>query len=460
MNRPEPDVSISSFDPSHFSTFVFDRVSDFGQGLRFHYRISGEGHDGLEFTEEIHFEGHRDSLCEEQEAVLENLSSLLFQVAGTSYYKTAAPPTLTLPSGTAGPDRIAFLTTLVKKGLAEFANVNNLDLSAIRFLPCPGRPSESQYVVPESNKVLVPFGGGKDSLLSLQLVVEAGFNPTLFVVGPNPVAEGLAEKTGHPLIRVRRVLDPKIGMLNTVGAYNGHIPVTAVVSMIAVLVAVRDGFSAVVMSNENSANKGTMLDGGAKEVNHQFSKGLEFEAMLRDQIHRCGLRGMDYFSLLRPFSELSICREFARRGNHFGEFVSCNGNFRRSQTDARPHWCMECSKCLFVHLSMAPFLTEDDMFLIFGANPLGDVARFSTYEALIEFNGAQRPFDCVGGPEESRAAFALLLDHPVAKSYLAVKAFKEKWGPSLPTVDVVSELASSEDHLVPERFLGAVHAVR
>lgn len=257
-----------------------------------------------------------------------------------------------------------------------------------------------------------------------------------------------------------RTLDPQLSQLNQAGALNGHVPVTAIVSMIAVLVAVREDFSAVVMSNENSANTGTLFGGDVGEVNHQYSKSFEFESLLSQELKSCGLVDFEYFSLLRPFSELSICREFAQRGNHFGEFVSCNANFRRSQTEAGPQWCMRCSKCLFVHLAMTPFLTEENMMRIFGNNPLNDEGLLPLYEALIEVDGKSRPFDCVGGPDESRAAFSMLASDEKAQSYLAVQKFRDHWQPNLPSVDPQKTLLISAEHLVPERFMGAVNAVK
>ena len=57
-------------------------------------------------------------------------------------------------------------------------------------------------------------------------------------------------------------------------------PVTGILSAIAVMAAVLDGRDAVVMSNEWSASVGT-LEAGGRVVNHQYSKSMAFEAGFR-----------------------------------------------------------------------------------------------------------------------------------------------------------------------------------
>ena len=75
-------------------------------------------------------------------------------------------------------------------------------------------------------------------------------------------------------------LDPALGELNRRGALNGHVPVTAIVSLVAVAQALVAG-----------AGRGRALEravGGRRElrahglpVNHQYSKGLAAERRLR-----------------------------------------------------------------------------------------------------------------------------------------------------------------------------------
>ena len=89
-----------------------------------------------------------------------------------------------------------------------------------------------------------------------------------------------AAVTGLPVVRAEREIDPQLLRSAELGFLNGHVPVTGILSAIAVLAAVLTGRDAVVMSNEWSASIPT-LEFGGRPVNHQFSKSEEFEAAFR-----------------------------------------------------------------------------------------------------------------------------------------------------------------------------------
>ena len=57
------------------------------------------------------------------------------------------------------------------------------------------------------------------------------------------------------------------------GAYNGHVPVTAINSVIGLIVADANGLGPVVLSNERSSNVGNVSWLG-RDVNHQWSKSI------------------------------------------------------------------------------------------------------------------------------------------------------------------------------------------
>ncbi len=449
------------FDPKCYTCFSGERVEVVGQRLQLHYRLSGPRIADIQFREVIEFEGDDMREHVEQSAVLSEVTRLLLQIAGVSYYKAAAPEGIIFQQSATSSSRVSFLRRLYQQGLAEFAETNSLDLKglSVQFMDEANERPAQGLARKDLKKVLLPFGGGKDSLLSLQLLEETGFSVTLLVVGPNPVTEYLARKTGHPLITVKRTLDPKLIELNRLGAYNGHVPVTAVVSAIATLVALKHGFGAVVFSNERSANRGTQLDGGLREVNHQYSKGLDFERRFRTELAACGATQLEYFSLLRPFSELAICREFARRNRYLDGFISCNRNFRRTEKSQRPSWCLACPKCLFVHLSLAPFLDGETMFAIFGANPLDDLKNNDRYAALLEVDGRLRPFDCVGGGVETHAAFALLAGSGWARSCAVVEHYVAHWQSQAPIEAQDLVFAPEFDHCIPQPFVKVIDAV-
>ncbi len=112
----------------------------------------------------------------------------------------------------------------------------------------------------------------------------------------------------------------------------------------------------------------------------------------------------DYFSLLRPLSELAVAERFARTAAHYDDvFSSCNRNFRILGPRPADRWCGQCPKCHFVFLALAPFMPKPRLLAIFGSNLLDDMALAPAFDALMEYRD-HKPFECVGEGIESRAA--------------------------------------------------------
>ena len=107
---------------------------------------------------------------------------------------------------------------------------------------------------------------------------------TLFAVNPKkPILECAA--SDRAFVKVTRRLDPLLFGLNAKGALNGHVPITAIVSFIALAASFVHGFDTVVLSNERSADQGNVTVAG-HEVNHQFSKTSGAERELANYIAR------------------------------------------------------------------------------------------------------------------------------------------------------------------------------
>jgi hypothetical protein len=249
----------------------------------------------------------------------------------------------------------------------------------------------------------VPIGGGKDSVVSVESLAAAGFDPVQFAVNPNSIITRVAEVSGYRLVGASRKIDRRLIELNGEGALNGHVPVTAMNSLIALAQSLILGLGPVVMSNESSASDPTLQWNG-EPVNHQWSKSLEAEIALRDVlVDQAGLENA-YFSLLRPFSELRIARGFARTDKYDAAIVSCNRAFRTSA--AVVGWCGDCDKCRFVFLAMAPFMSRDRLTAIFGKNMFEDSTQLPGYRALLGLD-AHKPFECVGEEAECSVAMSL-----------------------------------------------------
>ena len=208
----------------------------------------------------------------------------LHVAAGTSYYKAAAPERVVVEGATLTLEEQEFHRRLYDDGLREFAVANGLPVPrAVDVGPGTDHVSSPRIVegVDRPGGLVVPIGGGKDSLVLIEAVKHLG--PRLFAVNPHPLVEDLARQTGLELIVVRRRLDPGLNELNASGALNGHVPITAIVSLIAVVGSFFYGYDSVAMAIERSASEETVMVDGVP-VNHQYSKSIEFELLLRNLI--------------------------------------------------------------------------------------------------------------------------------------------------------------------------------
>jgi UDP-N-acetyl-alpha-D-muramoyl-L-alanyl-L-glutamate epimerase len=414
------------FDPARFQTFRFT-------GRRYEERTAILEYaldDEVEFVERVRFPGAEG---EPSDALLE----LLHLVAGVSYYKVAAPPAIDAPAS-------ALLEALYTDGLAEFAYVNGIEVRP-RFGGATDATATGGDPLLLPRCTAVPIGGGKDSIVSLEALRRAGEPLVAFSVGnPEPIRRTV-EVAGVEHIVVERELSPNLTELNAAGALNGHVPVTAVVSAIACFAAPLYGFDAVAMSNERSASEPSVV-AATGEVNHQWSKGLAFERLLRDEL-AARAPGLDWFSLLRPWSELAIARAFARLDGYDEEFTSCNSVFVRDPARRGAGWCGECPKCRFVFLALAPWTGPERLERIFGRNLLDDADQLPGFADLVA--GGRKPFECVGEQRESAAALRMLAEHDAWRDAAVVRALAD---PAAPVGDL---LDPSPDHFVPERLADA-----
>ena len=225
-----------------------------------------------------------------------------------------------------------------------------------------------------------------------------------------------AAVTGLPVARAEREIDPQLLRSGELGFLNGHVPVTGIISAIAVMAAALEGRDAVVMSNEWSASVPT-VQAGDHAVNHQYSKSAAFETAFRDVLAGtsaalpAGAAMPDYFSALRPRTELWIAERFARMQQYHGTFRSCNRAFHIDPAKRLDHWCGQCDKCCFIDLILAPFLPATELGAIFGGRePLADPGLAGRFRALLGDTDLSKPFECVGEVNECRAALLLADD--------------------------------------------------
>ena len=316
-----------------------------------------------------------------------------------------------------------FWNTIFRKGHGEFAYRNNLDLGErIRFPYADDVPTPTPFKFVRKNRVLVGIGGGKDSIVAIELLKEQKYLCTGFIVETyrsHEIVDEVCEVAGITSLKILRILDEKI-FQPLPGSFAGHIPISAIYAFLGTLAAVLYDYQYVVVGNEHSSNFGNVEHNG-EVVNHQWSKSAEFETLFQNYIREYVTSSVTYFSILRPFYEIRIAELFARHSNYFQHFTSCNKAFRIDEAK-RPKglWCCECPKCAFVFLILAPFIERKELINIFGRDLLNDPKLEPLFQDILGF-GTMKPFDCVGTFDEAQAALYLIrntfADSPVVQTF-------------------------------------------
>ncbi len=382
---------------SKYTTFVFSSYEfsrDTGE-LALHYAYDST----LQFTERFRFDfefSHYD------EHALDVAIQHLFFIAGISYYKMYLASEIKIDAGNIDQELKEFLENTYQKGLGEFFYVNNLDPKFPIVFP----QTNTQVYEPmevSSEGLLVGIGGGKDSLVSVELLRNAGLDIATWSLNHKPQLKPLIQRVGLQHFWVERVLDSKIVELNKLDAFNGHVPISALFAAVGTVVGILTGRRDNIVSNEQSANEPTLV---YREVaiNHQYSKSQEFERQYQQLLRARFGDTQRYYSLLRPLSELRIAEIFANIGfaKYHDVFSSCNRAF--THESHHMFWDGTCAKCAFIFLVLTPFIPRSELETLFsGKNLLLDRTLEPTYRQLLGIEG-EKPLECVGEIKESRAA--------------------------------------------------------
>lgn len=355
----------------------------------------------LNFVEKYKFDFEYSKFSEE---ALDRAFQTLFFMAGVSYYKAFLSPSLMVSKGQIDNQTANFLNKTYQKGLGEFFYVNKLDPNTPIAFPVNSETLNTLSVSGEG--VLIGIGGGKDSLVSVELLREQPKVAT-WSLNHKSQLEPLINNIDLPHFWVEREIDSKLMELKeSLQAYNGHVPISAIFACVGTIVSILAGYRDSVVSNESTASDPSLEYQGV-EINHQYSKSLEFELDYQKLLNQLYGKSIRYYSLLRPFTELRVAELFANLGfeKYKNEFTSCNRAFVHGSQEIS--WCGECPKCAFVFLILTPFVERLKLEALWGGkNLLLDPNLEPTYKQLLGIEG-DKPLDCVGEIKESRAAMRL-----------------------------------------------------
>lgn len=333
------------------------------------------------------------------------LDTLLFNIGMielVSYWKAACPKRVIVRGHSLDDDQVEWWKKVFYNGLGEFFYMNGIGSSAQDFMAIESEGSHFQkFTTDLSDSVIVPIGGGKDSIVTLEML-RNNFIIRPFILNPRgaTLETALTAKFGrHEVIEVNRTIDGELLRLNEAGFLNGHTPFSAMLAFYSILISWLSGIRHIALSNESSANESTVA---GSSVNHQYSKSYEFEKDFREYVTNYLSDDFNYFSFLRPLNELQIAGLFADHVRYYPVFKSCNVG---SRTDT---WCGNCPKCLFAWIILSPFIPLDELIHIFGKNLYEDSTLIGYLKQLIGIDEV-KPFECVGTIDEVNAALMLFI---------------------------------------------------
>lgn len=386
----------------------------------------------------------------------ENLDILVFNIGLIeliSYWKAFASPFIIIECGGLSDAQIGFWKKIYFNGLGEYFYLNSIETNIKDFVNIISSKDEFGKcdLRFRKNRVILPIGGGKDSVVSMEIIKRGDFEIIPMIINPRGASLSSVERGGFDIDSIaiiNREIDPYLLDLNALGYLNGHTPFSAMLAFYNLLISALTSCRHIALSNESSASESTVK---GLDINHQYSKSLEFENDFREYTREFIHKDINYFSLLRPLSELQIAQEFAFHTRYHDVFRSCNVG---SKTDI---WCCNCPKCLFAYIILSPFLSPDKLSTMFSENLL-DKDSLSNY--LDELTGLcpSKPFECVGTIHEVNHALSLACDNfPQILSFNLVK----HWMKSFSYKDILDDAYSSllkieEKHNLMPEFLSLI----
>ena len=328
------------------------------------------------------------------------LDTILFNIGMielVSYWKLACPKKVYISPFKLDSNQILWWKKLYFNGLGEFFYLNGIKENINDFMEiiCESDVSCEKIALPLKETTLVPIGGGKDSVVTIESLKNK--MPIIpLIINPRGATTECAVTAGfteNQVAVIKRTLDATMLRLNNEGFLNGHTPFSAMLAFYTLLIGFATNSKYIALSNESSANEPTVPD---TEVNHQYSKSIAFENDFRNYVEKYINTEIQYFSFLRPINEVQIASLFAKNKEYYKVFKSCNVG---SKTDS---WCGKCPKCLFTYLIMSPFIPEKDLIEIYGGNLLKDNDLLPILKQL-KGEVEVKPFECVGTIEEVNA---------------------------------------------------------
>lgn len=385
-----------------YSRFIYQKYS---------YQLKSRGLQAsfrFKIEPDIHFTSHisiKNVLAAEMakidERALNNFVFHLGLMEIPSYWKVTCSPEIMIMAGFLTKEQTDWWRDFIINAMGQYFYENKIDFRGENFLkvisnPSLIAPSLAIFTNDLQARSLVPMGGGRDSIVTLEKLKKRGTPFSCFLLNPRKTQKKVVEISGikNCIIAERRI-DPRLLTLNRQGYLNGHTPFTGVLSCLSVFCAALFNYKNVVFSNEKSADEGNIEYLGAT-INHQYAKSSDFENKFRAYCKKYLAPKIRYYSFLRNYNEKEISRILIRYPQYFPAFSSCNVSLKTGE-----QWCGNCPKCLFVYASLYLYMEEKKLKNIFGADIFENKKLLPVMLGLLGSRGKHKPFECVGTYKEN-----------------------------------------------------------
>jgi hypothetical protein len=305
------------------------------------------------------------------------------------------------------------------------------------------------------SRSLLFCGGGKDSLLCAKLLEEIGepfdslaHSHSIYGDGgfQHELIDGLLDHCAPQRRHRLWIEDDFLGVVEPreFGVESITAAETPSGLFLSLPIALAHGFECLIVGHEKSADSGNLVwDETGEEINHQWAKSLEAEALLDKYVGRL-VPGLRYFSLIKPVHDPVIFAALRDYPEAIPATHSCN---------ERKPWCRRCAKCVYVWLGYASWLPPGLVLETFGENLFEAEENLGWFAQLLGLE-EHLPFECVGQVEESRLALELAAGR--GWSGVAIRRFAPRLQQQSGTPEAsLFEIADGE-HRIPEALAGAV----
>lgn len=393
-----------------YKEFNYDNYSYVFIDNRLEIMFGFSSYDGIKFNPKWIIPISENEYLKKDKVFLDKIIFNLGLVEVISYWKSTCSPILNINCSSLNEDQKKWWKKLYFNGLGEFFYINNISVDENDFIDikCKNLSNENKFILKnEFSGCLIPIGGGKDSIVTLETLSKQQTNNLCYIVNSRGATLETVKIAGYSddTVYVNRTIDKNLIDLNSKGFLNGHTPFSAILAFSSYLTAYLYNKKYIALSNESSANESNVA---GTNINHQYSKSIEFENDFREYVKNYLSDEIQYFSFLRPLNEYKIVEMFCKYPKYFKVFKSCNVG---SKQDI---WCTNCPKCLYVYIMLSAFLSLDKMNDIFGTDMFENIALKNILDGLVS-DKFDKPFECVGTKEEINYAL-----------YIKINKLKEK----------------------------------